>query len=226
MKFLYLIPARKGSKGITHKNTRLLNGKPLISHTIECALEVADSADICISTNDEDVVEICKKYNIEIPFLRPEELASDTAGQYDVIKHAYNQYKINGLYYDAVILLQPTSPLRKPLNVREAKMLYSNNIDMVVSVCETKSNPYFVLYEENEHGFLIKSKKGHFIRRQDCPKVWEFNGAIYVINHMALEKYNSFNDFCKIIKYPMNEYNSVDIDNELDFMIAELIMNK
>jgi N-acylneuraminate cytidylyltransferase len=91
---------------------------------------------------------------------------------------------------------------------------------MVVSVKKTSSNPYYVLFEENETGYLEKSKKGNFNRRQDCPEVWEFNGAIYVINNNAL-MLKSISNFTKINKYVMNSYESIDIDEPLDWLVAE-----
>jgi len=96
---------------------------------------------------------------------------------------------------------------------------------MVVSVKETESNPYYVLFEENESGFLKKSKEGSFTRRQDCPKVWEYNGAIYVINVKSLKK-NDISNFSKIKKYIMPLNNSIDIDTELDFLMASLFLKK
>ncbi|MGC8802927.1 MAG: cytidylyltransferase domain-containing protein, partial [Bacteroidales bacterium] len=100
------------------------------------------------------------------------------------------------------------------------------DIDMVVSVCETKSNPYFVLYEENSDGFLVKSKQGSFTRRQDCPKVYELNGSIYVINVNSLMQ-RTLQQFEKIKKYEMERKYSVDLDDELDWAFAEfLLQNK
>ena len=91
---------------------------------------------------------------------------------------------------------------------------------MLVSVMETNVNPYYLLYEEDSKGFLAKSKKGNFTRRQDCPKVWEYNGAIYIINTKSI-KNNHIHDFTKVIKYEMDEISSLDIDNKLDWLFAE-----
>ena len=126
---------------------------------------------------------------------------------------------------DVVILLQPTSPLRTSKNIEDAVKLYDNHLDMIVSVKRSHSNPYFNLFEENKNGFLKKSKKSNFIRRQDCPDVWQYNGAIYVINVKSLKKFKSLN-FNRIKKYEMNEYDSIDIDNAIDFKLCELILNE
>ena len=154
--------------------------------------------------------------------MRPAELATDTAGTYEVLLHAISYYETHGYFADTLILLQPTSPFRTSQQISDAIKLYSQNIDMVVSVKETKANPYYLLYEENNKGFLEKSKKANFVRRQDCPKVWELNGAIYVINIKSLKK-KPISSFDKIVKFEMNEFTSHDIDTQLDFEFAEFL---
>lgn len=120
---------------------------------------------------------------------------------------------------------QLNSPLRKTKHIKKDVDLYHKDLDMVVSVKKTKSNPYFVLYEENENGFLKKSKKGSFTRKQDVLKVWELNGAVYVMNVQSLLKKQPAK-FERIIKYEMGELESVDLDAELDWKIAEIISNE
>lgn len=223
MRYLAVIPARGGSKGVPKKNIRNLAGKPLIHHTISAARKVFDDADICVSTDSVEIKSVAEDTGIEVPFIRPEELATDTTGSREVLLHALNYYKEIGKIYDAVVMLQPTSPLRRASHIKEALELYSGNIDMVVSVFETSSNPYYVLFEENMDGFLEKSKEGNFTRRQDLPKVWEFNGAVYVINPSSLSKY-PISKFPKIVKYVMPEEMSIDIDTEMDFKLAEFLI--
>ena len=224
MRILYLIAAREGSKGIPNKNIKKLNGKPLIHYALDVALELADKKDICVSTDSNKIKKISEEYGLEVPFLRPKELANDYSGMYEVLLHSLNYYRKNNQFYDVLVLLQPTSPLRKSFHVNQAIDLFSFNIDMVVSVKETKSNPYYTLYEEDEEGFIHKSKNGNYDRRQDCPKVWEFNGAIYVMNIKSLEN-KAPHQFSTIKKYVMNETDSIDIDTELDFKMAEIILN-
>ncbi|MCW3805808.1 cytidylyltransferase domain-containing protein [Plebeiibacterium marinum] len=216
---LIIIPARGGSKGLPGKNIKTLRGKPLICYTIDAAREVAEDIDICVSTDDCEIKNVVENYGLKVPFLRPTELATDTADAYSVILHALRYYEGYGVNYEQIILLQPTSPFRNGKHIKEANDLYSNDIDMVVSVKETKSNPYYLLFEENEKGYLEKSKKGDFTRRQDCPRVWEYNGAIYIINVESLLKMK-MNQFSKIIKYEMDDLSSVDIDDEMDFQLA------
>lgn len=225
MQPLVIIPARGGSKGVPRKNIKLLNGKPLIYYTIDAAREVVDDKDICVTTDDDEFIELVEKYELKVPFKRPKEFATDYIGGDDFIKHALDYYKTQGIFYDCVILLQPTSPFRKGFQIKEALTLFNVELDMVVSVKETSSNPYYVLFEENEKGFLEKSKKGNFVRRQDCPKVWEYNGAIYVINVKSIET-STIAQFTKVKKYQMDQISSIDIDSQIDWMFAEMMMKK
>ena len=222
MKPLVIIPARGGSKGVPKKNIKLLGGKPLIYYTIEAAKAVFEDQFICVSTDDLEIKKVVEQTGLKIPFLRPAELATDTAGTYEVLLHALNYYENLEYFPDTIILLQPTSPYRTAEHIKEAIKLYTTEIDMVVSVKETKSNPYFNLFEEDVDGFLKKSKESDYTRRQDCPKVWEYNGAIYVINVESLKKLQ-ISKFQKIKKYVMDELSSLDIDSEMDFKIAEIL---
>jgi N-acylneuraminate cytidylyltransferase len=225
MQPLVVIPARGGSKGVPRKNIRELNGKPLIYYTIEAAREVFKDEHIIISTDDMEIKEVVEKTGLKVPFLRPKELATDEAGTQDVLKHAIKYSEDNGYAPDTLILLQPTSPFRTAEHINAALDLYQDNLDMVVSVKETKSNPYYVLFEENEDGFLSKSKEGDFSRRQDVPKVWEYNGAIYIINVNSL-KLRNMHQLERIVKYEMTENSSHDIDDLLDWKIAEILSRK
>lgn len=222
---LIIIPARGGSKGVPRKNIKLLNGKPLIHYTIEAAQKLFNNECICISTDDEEIKSVAEEKGLKVPFLRPKELASDKSGTHEVLIHAIEYYEKRGYSPDVIILLQPTSPFRQSKHISEALKLYSNNIEMVVSVKETKSNPYYVLFEEDEKGYLEKSKEGFFLRRQDCPRVWELNGAIYIIKVASLKE-KSIGYFEKKIKYEMNELSSLDIDNQFDWKLAELMLEK
>lgn len=223
MKVLVIIPARKGSKGVPFKNKRVLEGKSLIEYTMDAALEVFNKSSICVSTDDEDIIDIAKHKGIKPPFIRPKHLASDTASSYDVILHAMSVYEQQGFEFDTVVLLQVTSPFRNAEHIKEALSLYTDDLDMVVSVCEAKANPYFNLFEENSKGFLTKSKKGSYTRRQDCPITYEYNGAIYIMNKHSLKKM-PMGSFRKIVKYKMGVMESHDIDTEFDWFIAEQII--
>lgn len=225
MKPLVVIPARGGSKGVPGKNIKLLGGKPLIMWTLDQVKKLYDDKIVCVSTDDENIKRIVQNSGLKVPFLRPEYLASDRASTQDVLLHAIRYYENIGYYPDVIILLQPTSPFRNSNHIREAIKLYDKNIDMIVSVKETNSNPYYILREENKNGFLIPSKKSEVTRRQDVPKVWELNGAIYLINPTSLKE-RKIVDFEKVIKYKMDPISSHEIDEPLDWDIAEIISKK
>jgi len=225
MNFLFLIPARGGSKGIPRKNIKLLDNKPLVFYSIDIARSLANDKNICVSSDDDEIINLVEDYGLKVPFKRPDELATDYASGNDVIMHAIRYYEEKGVIYDAVVELQPTSPLRQIQDVKNAIDLFDESLDMIVSVKETDSNPYYVLFEENPDGFLEKSKKGDFIRRQDCPKVYELNGAVYVFNVKSLKKMEIKN-FKKIKKSVMDEVSSVDLDTPTDWEYAEYLISK
>lgn len=223
MNFLVVITARGGSKGIPKKNIKLLNGKPLIAYSIDIAKQIADLKDICFTSDSDEIIEVATNLGLEVPFKRPEELATDTANSRDVILHALEAYEtLNNKSYDAILLLQPTSPFRTIEQVKDCIDLYNNAIDMVVSAKQASANPYYNLYEE-DNGFLKPSKDGNYTRRQDCPDVWEFNGAIYVINSNSLRQ-QKMKAFSKVKKYIMSEETSLDLDTLLDWKIAEFYL--
>ena len=225
MKALVIIPARGGSKGIPHKNIKPLNDKPLIHYTIDVARAIVQDDDICVSSDDPEIIKCVEDYGLKVPFVRPEELATDTAGTYEVLLHALNYYeeKLNR-HYDTVILLQNTSPFRSAEQLKEALKLYRKDIDMVVSVKECAANPYYCVFEENEEGFLhICKGEGNIFRRQDAPKVYEYNGAIYIMNANTL-KTTHMHRMKKRIKYVMDENSSLDLDNMFDWQMAEYML--
>ncbi|MCC5915629.1 MAG: acylneuraminate cytidylyltransferase family protein [Balneolaceae bacterium] len=226
MEPLVIIPARGGSKRLPGKNIKPLNGKPLIHYTIEAARQLFSDDHICVSTDDKMIKKVAEDTGLSVPFIRPKELARDSSGSREVLLHAISFYEERGYKPETIILLQPTSPLRNSAHIKEALQLYSSDLDMVVSVKETKTNPYRVLYEESEEGYLEKSKDPE---RLDNPKlippVWEFNGAIYVINSRSLIE-QPISKFKKIRKYVMPAEVSIDIDTEADWKYAQYLINK
>jgi N-acylneuraminate cytidylyltransferase len=223
MNILAVITARGGSKGIPRKNIKLLNGKPLINYTIEVARSIFHDKDICVSTDSDEIIETVAKSGLKVPFKRPPELATDTATSNDVLLHALNFYEKNGFNYDAIVLLQPTSPLRTAIQVKESVSLYHSDIDMVVSVKE--SHAPFVLCKENDAGYLEFVLNKNVTRRQDMSKYYEYNGAIYVINTQSL-KNKGMENFDRKVKYIMSSESSVDIDNMLDWHFAEYLIGR
>lgn len=224
---LALIPARGGSKGVPYKNIKPLNGKPLIYYTLDLLKGVISDEDICVSTDDHKIIETVEKYGLSVPFVRPETLASDTATSQDVIVHALNYFKEQkGITYDYTLLLQPTSPFRTKEQLKECLgRIGKEDFEMIVSVKLTDANPYYLLVEEDKNGILRKSKEATFTRRQDCPEVWEYNGAFYLINNkIFLEKKNL--SLLEKKKMVMDSLHSIDIDTPFDWLVAETILKE
>lgn len=226
MRLLVIIPARGGSKGIPHKNIKQLGGKPLICYAIDAARKITSDENICVSTDDDAIIRVVEDYGLKVPFRRPDYLATDNAGTNGVLLHALDFYEQKGIHYDAVVLLQTTSPFRRAEDVIEAVKLYDGSIDMVTSVMPAKCNPYYDGFEDNNEGLLTISKgNGTIERRQDAPQVWQQNGAVYVINPVQL-KAKGLAGMTKIRKYVMDELHSVDLDNMLDWKIAEIMLDE
>lgn len=221
---LWLIPARGGSKGIPDKNIKPFCGESLVSRSIKQAFECESDNDIVfVSTDSDKIRREAEKNGTTIPFMRPLELASDSASTYSVILHVIEEFKNKGIEFERIVLLQPTSPLRTTYDIKGALSLWTPDIDMVVSVCEAKANPYFNAFEENSSGFLKLSKgDGTYTRRQDAPKVWEYNGAVYVITVSSLLQ-GPLSSFSKIKPYEMPSKRSVDLDTPEDWEIAEIL---
>lgn len=222
---LIIIPARGGSKGIPRKNIKSLNGKPLIYYAIDTARSITTDENICVSTDDLEIKSVVENYGLRVPFLRPDELSTDTAGTHEVLLHALDYYEKQGKHYDIVLLLQTTSPFRTAEQVREALKIYDqSNADMVVSVKECPANPYYNVFEEDAEGYLHVCKgDGNIFRRQDAPKVYEYNGAIYIMDAEKL-KTTHMHKMQKRVKYIMDAQSSFDLDTMQDWEMAEMIL--
>ena len=224
-KCLVVIPARKGSKGIPGKNGKILVDKPLISYTIEKALQFFPAQQICLSTDCENLAAIGKSHGLTIPFLRSEALSSDSASSRDVILDAIEQWKKHFFEPEYILLLQPTSPFRKNDDFTKIFDLFDDETDMVVSVVKSKANPYFTLFEEDKNGWLNPSKKATFTDRQSIPACFQYNGAFYLF-HAHLLSHQPFSEFRYIKKYEMSALQSVDLDEPIDWEFAELLLKK
>ena len=171
MKTLYLIPARGGSKGIPHKNIRPLCGLPLIGYSINVAREFADDRDICLSTDDPEIAETARKMGLDVPFMRPDSLATDKSGSYEVMLHALDFYHNRGVDYDRLVLLQPTSPMRTADDVRRALELYTPDIDMVVTVKRGGKQPLLQLLRGRRRRFSANlERRRDFHPAPGCPE--------------------------------------------------------
>lgn len=225
-KILAIIPARGGSKEIPLKNIIEIYGKPLLVYSIECAKESKYIDKVIISTDSLLIKEIAEKNGGEVPFLRPSELAQDTSKTIDCLIHAVNCLKKYGEEYDYVVLLQNTSPLRKGKQVDEAieKLLESNERSLV-SITEVEENPV-LMRTLNKDGILKNILSvNSTIRRQDFPKFYRVNGAIYIQKiDSGFNLSTSLND--GKLAYIMDEKTSVDIDTYLDIKKIEYYMNQ
>lgn len=224
---LIIIPARGGSKGIPRKNIKPLNGKPLIYYAIDTARAITEDENICVSTDDVEIKSVVEAYGLQVPFLRPDELSTDTAGTYEVLLHALDFYEQHGKQYKTVLLLQTTSPFRTAEQVKEALALYDqSDADMVVSVKDCPANPYYNVFEEDEKGYLHVCKgDGNIFRRQDAPKVYEYNGAIYIIDAHTLKR-THMHKIQHRVKFVMDAKSSFDLDTMEDWQMAEMITKK
>jgi len=216
-----IIPARSGSKGLKDKNIKLLNGKPLIAYTIEAAKKSGIFDEIFVSTDSEKYAEIAKEWGASVPFLRSEELSSDTASTWDVIKDVLEHYKKLGNEFDTAALLQPTSPLRKSEDIKLGYFLMNKKkANAIVGVCEVSHTPLWcntIPEDGSLNNFLSKDLVG--LPRQSLPTYYRINGALYITKVAYLmstdDLYQSGCFACV-----MKKENSVDIDDAMDFMIA------
>ena len=223
-KFLAIIPARSGSKGLKDKNIKLLNDKPLISYTIEAAKKSGIFDYIIVSTDSSNYASISRQYGAEIPFLRSEELSSDTASSTDVIIDVINRLEKLDIKFDFFVLLQPTSPLRNEDDIRSAtELLFAKSADSIVSVCESEYSPELMNILDESYNLTNFISKNENKRRQDLSKYYRLNGAIYICDTKYFKKNKDFYG-PKSYAYIMEKFNSVDIDEQLDFIIAESLI--
>ncbi len=224
-KVLAIIPARKGSKRLPNKNILDLNGKPLIAWTIEAAKESRYIDRIIVSTDSGVIAGISKKFGAEVPFIRPKELAGDTASSIDVIIHVINSLKDMGETFDYLILLQPTSPLRIAQDIDKAFEMLNNSTKAIVSVCETEHPPLWsnTLPDDLSMKDFIRPEMRN-IRSQDLPKYYRLNGAIYIADVNYLINCHGFlGQHTKAFIMPQER--SIDIDDEIDFILCKVIVN-
>lgn len=218
-KIMALIPARGGSKGIKRKNVRDLCGKPLIAYSILAAKESRYIDKIFVSTEDLEIAETAGKYGAEVPCLRPMQLAEDNSKTLDVVLHAVQNF-VDKKEYDALILLQPTQPLRTSDDIdRAIEFFYQHNRTSLVSISQVDDSPILIRYFD-ENGNMEKLLNScSTVRRQDMPEYYRVNGAIYINVIDEINNDTSFND--NKLGFKMDKSHSVDIDEEKDMYIAQ-----
>lgn len=227
MKPLIIIPARGGSKGIPRKNIKRLGGRPLIAWTIDVARQVCPDAErIVLSTDDAEIADTARQCGLPVDYMRPAELATDTAGSREMMLDAMGWADAKGIDYDCVVLLQPTSPFRSASDVLRTIEAWSPDIDMAVTVTEAASNPYYNCFETDADGYLHVSKgEGLYTRRQDAPKAWEYNGAVYAITPASLREM-PLGAFPRRVPVEMPRERSIDLDTPLDWAVAEFMIKE
>jgi len=222
-----IITARSKSKGLPKKNIKLLAGIPLIARTIQQAKKSRYLDKLIVSTDGIEIAEISCLYKADVPFLRPKRLAKDKSSSVDTLLHALDWYKKDNIYFDIIVLLQPTSPLRTAEDIDNSiELLFSKKAKAIVSVCEAEHHPYWAnILPKNGSmkNFLsveIKNKN-----RQSLPIFYRLNGAVYTaFSDYFIRQNGFFGD--KTFSYIMPKERSVDIDTELDFKFAELLCRK
>jgi CMP-N,N'-diacetyllegionaminic acid synthase len=227
-KFLAIIPARGGSKRLPRKNLLQLGGKPLIAWTIEAALRCPYIDEVMVTTDDSEIAEVSKKYGAKIPFLRPDELASDNATSFDAVKHAVDFYRAElGKEFDFIIMLQPTSPLRTSFNISEAiKQCAEKQASAIISVCEVDHSPLWMntLPSDQSMSYFIREDVKNK-RSQDLPKNYRLNGAIYICEVSRMLNEKTFFISQDIYAYIMSKETSIDIDDLFDFNLASYLIS-
>lgn len=225
-KVLAVIPARGGSKGIPHKNLVPLNGRPLISYTIEAARECSFIDRIIVSTDDPEIRDVAIEWGAEAPFLRPAYLSDDTAKSIDVLIHAVDFCKREDDPYDIVVLLQPTSPLRTGEDIKGALEWFAKTgCDSLCSVSPLRENPVLTRTMNKDTGLLLPFLKTQStVRRQDMAEYYHVNGAIYINYCTDLTPETSLND--NECGYLMDRLHSADVDTEDDLLYCEYILSR
>lgn len=222
--FVAIIPARGGSKGIPNKNIIEVCEKPLIQYTIESAKQSKYLDDIIVSTDSEQIANIARNLGASIPFLRPSWLATDESKTIDTVIFTLDKLNEFGEFYDYVVLLQPTQPLRKSLHIDEAiEKIIKYKLESLVSVSKVKEHPILMRTIREDETLKKILNINSTIRRQDFPDVYKVNGAIYINKiNKSLNKNTSLND--NKLSYIMDEKYDLDIDSMTDLNILKKIL--
>lgn len=226
LNILGVITARGGSKGIPGKNIKILGGKPLIAYTIDIAKKSKLITHLIVSTEDEKIIEVAKKYGAEVPFVRPKELAEDNTPHLPVMQHAikFMEEKL-GIVFDYIVIFQPTSPFRIPEDIDNTlKKLIENKADSAVTLMEVGNyHPMRIKKLEGDRvlDYCMAEEEG--IRRQDLPVAYKRSGAVYAMTRDLIMKNNRlYGDFNVGLAVPQER--SIDIDEPMDWLKAEYML--
>lgn len=227
MKILAIIPARGGSKGVPRKNVRLLGNKPLIEYSIDAAIESNVFEKIVVSTDDEEIAIAAEIAGCKPPFIRPTELAQDDSTSISVVLHAINFFEQQNIFFDAVCLLQPTSPFREKGFINKAINVFKEtNSDSLISVLPVphEFNPHWVFEELNGTLKISTGDETIIPRRQELPKAYHRDGSLYITKTETLKKESFFGK--KISYIESNKEFYVNIDTFKDWEMAEKLLEK
>jgi N,N'-diacetyl-8-epilegionaminate cytidylyltransferase len=228
MKAYGFIFARGGSKGVPGKNIKPLCGKPLIAHAIETGLHTGLLEKIVVSTDSEEIAAVARQYGAEVPFLRPAELASDTAPEILAWKHAVRFLQDRGETFDVFVSLPATVPLRTPEDVRRCLERYQEgDCDIVITCMESPHNPYFnmVRLDADHNAGLAFEAEGKPARRQDAPVVYAMTAVAYVTSPQYILHTSRIWDG-RVKAVVVDRINGTDIDSQVDFALAEFFMSR
>ena len=222
MKVLAVVPARGGSRGVPRKNVRELAGKPLVAYTIEAALRSRSINRVVLSTDDDEIAEVGRQFGADVPFLRPAELAQDDTPTLPVVLHAMSSVERAGEHYDAVCLLQPTNPFRRPELIDECVQALEG-ADAVVSVLRVphEYNPHWVYFmTEDGRLQLATGETEPITRRQALPPAYHREGSVYVTRWDVIKNHGTLYG-ARLVGVETDPLRSVNIDTEDDWLRAE-----
>ncbi|MBT7557623.1 acylneuraminate cytidylyltransferase family protein [Candidatus Woesearchaeota archaeon] len=227
MKYVVLICARGGSKGLPGKNIKPLNGIPLIGWSINIAKQIDRVSHIVVSTDSEDIAKVALEYGAEVPFMRPKELAQDNSPEWLVWRHAIKHLEDHGSEdIDAIIVLPVTAPLRSVEDVNSCIDLFEEGrVDSVITVSKAGRSPHFnmIVNDDNGYASIVISPESQITRRQDAPEVFDVTTVAYIVNTSFVKRFNEiFKGKVRSVIIPQER--SIDIDTLLDFKIAECLV--
>jgi len=228
LRYLGLICARGGSKGVKDKNIRLVGDKPLIGISIEIAKKIKKITRILVSTDSKSIAKVGEKYGAEVPFIRPASLSQDDSPEWLVWRHAIEYLESLGEIFDGLVVLPPTAPLKTKKDILSCIHEYEvGNYDVVITASQCHRNPYFNMVERKNSGdiSLVMDTEKKFNRRQDSPEVFDMTTVAYVVNpEFVKEKNGIFEGKIGMVEIPVER--SIDIDTELDLKIANFLFNE
>jgi CMP-N-acetylneuraminic acid synthetase len=224
MRVLGLIPARGGSKGVPRKNIRLLQGKPLLAYTAEAGLQAKTLSRVILSTEDEEIAETGRNCGLDVPFMRPAELAQDSTPSLAVVRHALLALKEKGEDFEAVCLLQPTNPLRRAEDIDACVELFiKSNADCVISVLPVphEYNPKWVFWQDERGRMSLSTGDKEIIsRRQDLPRAFHRDGSVYITrSEIIMNRHSLYGE--NVVGFEMAPQFSANIDTEEDWQAVE-----